>query len=106
MRSSFANVALGFAVSSVIGCGNDPKPATDAAVDAAPDAGPPAFKGFGADEGGEIRFEHIRFAPGVNGTRVSAFLYKTAGPTRYFPFPTAPSCLDTSARDKWPLATN
>ena len=97
MRSSIAFVALGFGISAAFGCGND-DPATP---DAAPD-GPPAaatFKGYDADEGGEIRIEHVRLPTpqgDINATRIVAYVLGTAGSTKFFSFPMVGGCTDTT----------
>jgi hypothetical protein len=99
MRSSIVSVALGIVIPAMIGCGGDDSPAPDAPAAS-------TFKGYDADEGGEIRIEHIRFSPTINATRIVAYVYGSAGGTKFFPFPTVPGCTDTTTKKNWPIATN
>jgi hypothetical protein len=99
MRSSIVSVTLGLAISVTIGCGGDDSPSTDAPAG-------PVFKGYDADEGGEIRIEHVRFTPTINATRIVAYMYANPGTTKFFPFPTVPGCTDTTMKKQWPIATN
>src|ERR1051325_90118 len=100
MRSSIACVALGLTVSAMIGCGGDDNTSTPDAPAAA------TFKGYDADEGGEIRIEHVRFSETMNGTRIVAYVYGSAGTTKFFPFPMVPGCSDLTGKKVWPVATN
>lgn len=111
MRLSIACIALGLAVSATIGCGGDDNSTPDATTpDATPDAAAPTFKGYDADEGGEIRIEHVRLPNGtggvVNFTRIVAYVLGTAGSTKFFSFPMVPGCTDTTNKKNWPVATN
>src|SRR5262245_57438606 len=100
MRASIVSVMLGLAP-MLISCGNDPKMVVD--------SGPQGtmFKGYGADEGGEIRIEYVRFMDGSAGTRILAYLYANPGSTKYFPFPALDgTCTDYTTKKNWPAATN
>ena len=97
MRASIANVLLSLTTIGVLGCGGD-DPIT-------PDAAPPAFKGFEADEGGEIRLEYVHTGLG-DGIRAVAFIYKDAGSTNAFPLPSLNGCTDMTKKANWPMAAN
>ncbi|HSS02780.1 MAG TPA: hypothetical protein VLM79_37220 [Kofleriaceae bacterium] len=103
MRSSIACIALGLAVSATIGCSGDDSSTPDAPAAA-------TFKGYDADEGGEIRIEHVRLPDGqggvVNFTRIVGYVLGTAGSTKFFSFPMVPGCTDTTNKKNWPVATN
>lgn len=72
-----------------------------------PDAPPgPEFKGYDADEGGEVRVEYIKFPSGGVGTRTTAFVFKNPGSTKYFDYLNLNGCTDMTPKDKWPMATN
>jgi hypothetical protein len=106
MRTRILSLTACLLVPAMIGCGDDNN---DNKMDAAPpdpDAAPPAFKGFDADEGGEVRFEYVRFAGGNAGARMTAFAFKDSGATKYFPYPNLNGCTDVSNKQVWPLATN
>ena len=107
MRSTFLRLSLGLAV-GLSGCGDDSNPAVDAGADApkTPDAPVSTFKGFDADEGGEVRVEYIRFPDGKYSARATAFLFDNPGTTKYFPYINLNGCNDMTAKDKWPMATN
>ncbi len=105
MRSYMLGLSIGMLVSGAIGCGDDDHGATPDAGSGTPDAGS-TFKGYGANEGGEVRAEYITFADGSVGTRLIAFFYADPGPTKYFPFPAIPGCTDMTKLDHWPTATN
>jgi hypothetical protein len=66
----------------------------------------PTFKGFDADEGGEVRMEYIKFPNGGIGARTTAFFFKDVGTTKYHDFLSLNGCTDMSALDKWPMAMN
>jgi hypothetical protein len=66
----------------------------------------PMFKGYDADEGGEIRVEHVQVLDGRTGTRVLAYVYANPGSTKRFPFLTTTGCSDVSRKANWPVATN
>jgi hypothetical protein len=100
MRSSIVSVVLGL-IPAIIGCGGDDNPAPDA-----PTTMTPTFKGYDADEGGEIRIEHLRFNATTNGTRIVAYVYGNPGGTKYFPFPSLMGCTDMTMKKNWPMATN
>jgi hypothetical protein len=98
MRSSILGLTLGLLAPAMIGCGDSAKNTADAA---------PTFKGYDADEGGEIRAEYVRFSDTVAGTRVVAYLYKTAGSKKFFPFINLNGCTNmTPTPVNWPMATN
>jgi hypothetical protein len=78
-----------------------------------PDASPaPAFKGFDADEGGEIRIEYIHLSPSLtggaasDGLRALAYLYANPGSTKAFPLPNLNGCTDMTRKANWPMAVN
>jgi len=114
MRTTVLSLTLGLTVTGLFACGDDssntpidapkmidaPKP-----IDAAPDAAH-VFKGFDADEGGEVRAEYIKFPNGAFSSRVTAFLYKDSGATKFFTYLSLNGCTDMTAHDKWPMATN
>jgi len=107
MRARNQRLTLILTVAAFTACGDDASDMPDAPrVDAAPDAPANTFKGFNADEGGEVRFEYVRFANGNAATRVIAFFYDNPGSKRYFPFVDLNGCTDSSLKDKWPMATN
>lgn len=113
MRAITLSLTIGFGVPALISCGDDvqgtsdARPAVDArTVDAAPDASGPVFKGFDADEGGELRMEYVRFAGGNAGSRTTGFLWKNVGTTKFFPFPNLNGCTNSSTDMNWPTATN
>lgn len=94
MRASFLGLTLGL----LIGCGDSVNNTPDAAS---------TFKGYDADEGGEVRAEYVRFADNTAGTRVVAYLYKTAGSKKFFPFVNLNGCTNmTATPTNWPMATN
>ena len=67
------------------------------------------FKGFDADEGGEVRVEYIKVPSGAFGSRVTAFLYKDSGTTKFFPYLSLNGCTNmtgTNHGGKWPMAQN
>lgn len=93
------------------GCGDDSETTPDSAtgIDAAGDAtvdAAPEFKGYNADEGGEVRAEYIRFPNGGVATRTTAFFYKDPGSTKYFPYLDLNGCTNMTGKDKWPMAQN
>jgi hypothetical protein len=91
----------------LVGCGDDNSGNPDAPkADAAPDTAGPTFKGFDADEGGEVRLEYVRFAGGNAATRVTSFFYKDAGSKKFYPFLDLNGCTDMSTKMFWPMAQN
>lgn len=104
MRLHLLSVAGPAACAGLAACAATPTP-PDAATPCAPGASP-GFKCYDADEGGEVRVEHLRFADGTAGTRVLGFLYRSPGSTRYFPYPAINGCTDLTGRRNWPVATN
>lgn len=108
MRASILSLTLGLVVPGIFGCGDDNNSNPDAAKtpDAAPDSAGPQFKGYDANEGGEVRVEYVRFAGGNAATRVTAFLFNNSGTTKYFPYPDLNGCTDVSTDVNWPTATN
>lgn len=116
MNARFLGLTLGLSLAGIVGCGDDSStPATpDAVVTPTPDAPPPTpdappapvFKGYDADEGGEVRMEYVRFASGLASTRVTNFLYSNPGTPRYHDYINLNGCQDTTAsmRTKWPFA--
>jgi len=102
MRVIFSSL---FLISSFAACGDDATTTPDGPNPPPIDAPASTFKGFGADEGGEVRVEYVRFAAGNVGTRVDAFLWDP-GPTKMFPFPNLNGCTDFSTPTNWPMATN
>lgn len=111
MRTSILSLTFGLSVASLMGCGDDDSSTpADARIDAKPVDAPPdaprVFKGFDADEGGEIRAEYVRFANGNAGTRTPAFFFKNPGPKKFFPFLNLNGCTDLRDKNVWPVATN
>lgn len=104
-------LAVGLVIPTLLGCGDDVSALPDAPVvkpiDAPPDAPPlPAFKGFDADEGGEVRVEYVINGNNVAGARATAFLWKNVGTTKFFPFLNLNGCTDMRGKTFWPMATN
>lgn len=103
MRASIVNVPLSLAMSVLIGCASDAKPTPD---------GPPAatFKGFEADEGGEIRIEYVHHPEPDgklhDGLRVVGYLYGNPGSVGHFPLPNLMGCTDMTKKANWPASTN
>lgn len=93
---------------TLLACGDDAPVTPDARPDGAPDATPdgPTFKGYDADEGGEVRVEYIIFPNGNIGTRSTAFFLKNPGTTKYFEYLNLNGCTDLTMYDKWPMAQN
>lgn len=111
MRLSVLRLALPLA--GFVACGGDDAVNHDAAVpiDSAkqPDASPDAttFKGFGADEGGEVRIEYVNFPTGMASIRVTDFFFKTAGSTAFHMIPSFAGCTNLDpAMGNWPTAMN
>ena len=106
MRASIVSALLSLTTIGVLGCGGDDDPTPDAAPQ------PPAFKGFEADEGGEIRIEYVHLSPSLtggaasDGLRAVAYLYKDAGSTKAFPLPNLNGCTDLTKKANWPMAVN
>jgi hypothetical protein len=91
----------------MIGCGDDNPDTKIDAPPVEPDAAKPVFKGFDADEGGEVRMEYVRNAAGQASARVTAFAYKDPGATKFFPYLSLNGCTDVSNNPQvWPMATN
>ncbi len=106
MRVRNLSLSLGLAVAGLAGCGDDETLIPDARpIDSAPDTGP-TFKGYDADEGGEVRVEYVRFGGGNAAARVTAVLYDNPGTKRFFPFLNTNGCTDSSLKDTWPTAEN
>lgn len=66
------------------------------------------FKGFGADEGGELRVEYIKWPNGNAGTRVFGFFLKDPGTPSYHDFIDLNGCTDarpssTARASNWPF---
>lgn len=99
MRLHSLSLVTGLIISGSFACSDKDNPATGV------DAGS-TFKGYNANEGGEIRVEYVRFMNGGAGARVVAFLYKDPGSTKYFPFPNLNGCTDMTSKTNWPEATN
>jgi hypothetical protein len=85
-----------------------------AMIDSAPDidapkeidAALPVFKGFDADEGGEVRTEYVKFPTGGLGTRTIAYFFKNPGSIKYHDFLNTNGCTDMRDLTKWPMAMN
>lgn len=108
MRSRILSLTLGLCIPGLIGCGDDTNGTTPDAssVDAAPDGPERMFKGYDADEAGEVRVEYVRFAGGNAATRVTSFVFKDSGSTKFFPYPNLRGCTNVVGKMNWPLATN
>lgn len=104
---SIVCLALG---SLVFGCGDDnggDKTPDARTPDAPPDAPPgPTFKGYDADEGGELRVEYVKFPNGGLATRTTGFVWKSPGSKKFFEFLSLNGCTDMTPKNKWPMATN
>lgn len=94
---SFASLLL------VTACGDDNK-GTD--VDANTPDSAAVFKGFDANEGGELRVEYVRRADGTAFTRVTSFLYKDPGSVDFTPFVNLNGCTDLRGKNVWPVFAN
>jgi hypothetical protein len=94
---SFASLLLVTAA-----CGDDNQVGTDAQ---APDAAK-TFKGYDADEGGELRVEYVRRADGTAFTRVTSFLWKDPGSADFTPYVNLNGCSDLRDKTKWPTFAN
>jgi hypothetical protein len=121
MRSTILFTALaGLAGMTLAACGDDsggddgPADAQGSDVGSNPDSPPGIdahmFKGFDADEGGEVRLEYINFPAGT-GARGTAYVYANPGTPRYHDFINQMgTCVDTRMKgedsDIWPLAQN
>lgn len=112
MRTSSYFVALSLLALPVAACGDDTKAAVDApsgvkdAPKTNPDAGP-APVDFMSNEGGEVRFEYLKFPPGAtptDRTRATAFFFK--GTPVFHQFPAVPGCTRYTQNPPtlWPLA--
>ena len=91
----------------VVSCGDDNQNA-DGGIDAARDAPPDAreFKGFEADEAGEVKFEYVNFMNGENRIRTTAFFYKNPGTPSFYPLLSFNGCTDSNpagaGSELWP----
>jgi hypothetical protein len=114
MRTSILSLSL-LALPLIAGCGDDGKDNVDAPppidsrdIDASPDAH--MFKGFDADEGGEVRAEYTIFPNDARATRVTAFAYQDAGSNKFFSYVSENGCTDISTPAlkalHWPTAQN
>jgi hypothetical protein len=104
MRTGAVTFALAF--SGLVACddANPIKPPVDGPGQTADAA---MFKGFEADEGGEVRYEYVNFPNGNAAARVTAFFYKTAGSHPRFPLLNLDGCTDTDkSKGFWPSAQN
>lgn len=110
LRSSVLSVGL----LPLFACGDDATVTPDArpidapvSIDASIDAPPtPMFKGYDADEGGELRMEYVRFAAGNAATRVTSFLFANPGTKKFHDYLSLNGCTNTSTDMVWPVATN
>src|SRR5262249_48537747 len=104
MRANIVSVTLSQVVLVLVGCGSNAKPE--------PDAGePPAtFKGFDADEAGEIRIEYVHHpeADGKlhDGLRVVGYIYGNPGSVGHYPLPNLMGCTDMTKKANWPSSSN
>lgn len=106
MHARNLSLALGITLGGLAACGDDSSTNPDARpVDAAPDAGP-TFKGYDADEGGEVRIEYVRFGNSNAGIRAGAHFYANPGSKKFFDFVDTAGCTDSSRDDTWPTAFN
>ena len=114
MRTSILSLSL-LALPLIAACGDDGGTATDAPppidskdIDAPPDAH--VFKGFDADEGGEVRAEYTIFPNDARATRVTAFAYQNVGTNKFFSYVDENGCTDISTTAlkavHWPTAQN
>ncbi len=92
----------------VAGCRFELPNASDARSNGPPtdDAPTNLFKGYDADEGGEVRVEYVRFGNGNASARVTAVLYDNPGTQPFFPFLNTNGCTDVSTKLHWPTAEN
>jgi hypothetical protein len=91
----------------IAGCGDDGNDIKKPDAPGPPiDAMSPMFKGYLADEGGEVRVEFTRFGVGAGAARVGAFFYDNPGSTRFWPFVSLNGCTDTTTDKNWPTAAS
>jgi hypothetical protein len=107
MHARNLSLALGLTLGGLAACGDDSStnPVDARPDDAAPDAGP-TFKGYDADEGGEVRTEYVRFGGGNAGLRIAAHFYANPGSKKFFDFVNTNGCTDSSLDTTWPTAFN
>ncbi len=92
-------------------CGDDASTPIDApkAVDAAPDALEEEPVNFMSDEGGEVRFEYVRFGVGTGtregtaSTRVISY-FEADDDVDFHAYPTIPGCTLMTDDTKWPTS--
>lgn len=107
MRPTILAFSLLGSAQLMIGCGDSSSTSPDAARDAAIDAPAPFFKGFMADEGGEVKLEYMLFPNGNIGGRVQRFVLKNSGAVPYHPLPTLNACTNVDkGQGKFPTAQN
>ena len=118
MRTTILSLSLLAAPALLAACGDDtttnpmcPDPVDAAACPQPPDrAVPPVFKGFDADEGGELRAEYINKPGSVTHMRITAFAYKNPGSVKFTQFLSLAGCTDVStsslANMYWPTGSN
>lgn len=117
MRTTMFSLSLLAAPVLLAACGDDtvdpmcPDP-VDAAACPVPDDAPqqPVFKGYDADEGGEIRVEYIKFPNATVGTRITAYAFQDPGSVKFRQFVNLAGCTDVSTDANfamyWPTGTN
>lgn len=107
MRSNILSLALGLMAPALIGCGDNGTASPDAKQPDGP-SGPDAdtFKGFDADEGGEVRVEYVRWSMGEAAARATAFGWKPTNPS-FYDYLNLQGCTALpQLKQTWPMATN
>ncbi|HWO26798.1 MAG TPA: hypothetical protein VNO30_49050 [Kofleriaceae bacterium] len=87
-------------------CGDDENDIKRPDAATTPDAPKPVFKGYDADEGGEVRIEYVKFGNGNAGIRAGAFFYDNPGTKRFWEYVNTNGCTDSSTDMNWPTAAN
>lgn len=104
MRTHLLCLTYGLLVPAASGCGdNDNNNRTDGGPDAKGE-----FKGYNADEGGEVRHEYVYTASGAVRTRSTTFLWEP-GSIDFFTFANQNGCTDVRKDQPnrfWPTAVN
>jgi len=108
MRTAILNLTLGLSI-GIVACG-DSKTTPDAS-DKTPDSqtidAAPLFKGYQADEGGEVKIEYMLFGNGNASIRAQNFIYKTAGSVAWHPYASFNGCTNVDkGQGLFPTAQN
>lgn len=100
---SLAGLACGSSNNNTTGA--DAAPPIDGSVPT--DGAVSTFKGYNADEGGEVKLEYLLTTAGNQGGRVQRFVLKNPGTPAYHPFPVIGACNnEDAAQGLFPTAQN